>query len=77
MRILKLASFLGLLLLTGCATTFSHPTKNAADFEQDKYACEQVAVQYAANWGAEGNPFIISEQIDRCLKMKGWQVVGH
>ena len=70
------ASILALFFMVGCATTFTHPTKTQADFEQDKYECERIAVQYAADMGAEGNPLIISEQMSRCLQLKyGWQVV--
>lgn len=68
--------FAVLLLLTmgGCApTVFTHPTKNNQDFERDKYDCEKVAEQSAANWGAKGNPFIIADEIKRCLQLKhGW-----
>jgi hypothetical protein len=59
---------------TACAPKiYTHPTKSSYDFDRDKYECEQAASQYSANWGAPGNPFIIAEQIQRCLELKfGW-----
>lgn len=61
-------------LLYGCATTYTHPTKTQEDFTRDKYECEQIATQYAANYGASGNPLIIADETNRCLEQKfGWQ----
>lgn len=66
-----------LLLLIGCApTVYTHPTKNAQDFERDKYDCEKIAEQSAANWGSRGNLFIIADEMKRCLELKfGWTPV--
>jgi hypothetical protein len=35
--------FSALLLLGSCATTYTHPTKNLSQFEQDRAACERTA----------------------------------
>jgi hypothetical protein len=35
--------FPALLLLGGCATTYTHPTKGPDAFERDRVACERVA----------------------------------
>ena len=32
-----------LFLLTGCAITYTHPTKSAKDFEKDQRECELIA----------------------------------
>jgi len=72
MRILFI--ILGCFLLQGCQTLYMHPTKNQDDFVRDQYECEQIATQFSANYGAQGNPFIISNEIKRCLEQKfGWQ----
>jgi len=64
-----------LLVFSGCAPTmYVHPTKDAQDFEHDKYECEKIAEQSAANWGSPGNPFMIANEIRRCLELKyGWK----
>ena len=61
------------LLLTGCATTYTHPTKTAADFAHDKDICQHVGEQSAANWGSQGNIFMIIEEMKKCLTLQyGW-----
>jgi hypothetical protein len=62
-------------IICGCAqTVFVHDNKNAQAFERDKYDCQLVAAQSAANWGSAGNPFIIASEMQKCLKMKhGWR----
>lgn len=61
--------------LAGCAPlVFTHPTKTATDFERDKYECEGEAMQRARAFGDPGNPFIIRDEIVRCLEIKhGWK----
>ena len=63
-----------MLGVAGCATVvYTHSTKNAQDFERDKYECEKVAEQSAANWGSPGNPFMIVEEMRKCLELRyGW-----
>lgn len=62
------------LLLTGCVkTAWVHPSKSASDFQQDRYECEQTATQAACNWRACGNPFVIADELKRCLHLRyGW-----
>jgi len=43
--------FLALLLLGGCATTYTHPTKSVSQFEQDRAACERTAKKTLAAKG--------------------------
>jgi len=78
----RLATFILLLsvigLLFSCAGGYyCHPTKTAQDFERDKYDCEGIGVQRAHQWGFSGNPFIISDEMERCLMIKhGWTRCG-
>lgn len=62
--------------MLGCAPrVFVHSSKNAQDFERDKYDCQQTATQYTANLGFAGNPLIIADEIEKCLTIKyGWRL---
>jgi hypothetical protein len=40
-------------LAGGCTTTYNHPSKRPADFEQDRVECEQFARQSLAARGIE------------------------
>jgi hypothetical protein len=40
-----------LLLLGSCTTTYTHPTKSASHFEQDRGACERTAKKALAAKG--------------------------
>jgi hypothetical protein len=64
-----------LALLFGCAPSkFCHSLKDASQFENDKYDCENMAYAKAHNFGAAGNPFIIIDETRRCLQLKhGWR----
>jgi outer membrane biogenesis lipoprotein LolB len=66
---------LALIMLTGCAPTmYCHPTKDASQFESDKYNCENIGFAKAHQFGASGNPFIIADEMRRCLQLKhGWK----
>ena len=70
----KLTLILIALTLTGCARTqLLHSNKGAAEFNQDKYQCDQEANQYAASIGARGNFLIANERSTECMKLKfGW-----
>jgi len=73
---MKIFFLLILIFISACATThWVHPTKNAQDFERDKYDCEKVAEQSAANTGDRGNIFILANEMSRCLRLKhGWEI---
>ncbi len=62
------------LFVSGCAPTlYCHPSKTQADFDREKYDCEKVAEQSAANWGSKGNIFMIADEMNKCLRLKyGW-----
>ena len=64
-----------ILLCAGCAgAKYYHPTKSEQDRIRDEYECDQIAAQYAANWGYPGNPFIIARESLQCMEIKqGWQ----
>ena len=71
---LLVALFLWDLMLVGCQTNFVHPSKNAADFEQDKYDCRVEAEQSAYAAGQAGNGFWLRNRISYCLQAKhGWR----
>ncbi len=44
-------SFLVLLVLGGCTTTYTHSTKGINDFERDKESCELAARKTLAKQG--------------------------
>lgn len=62
-------------LLAGCATTtmMNHPTKTSID--SDNYECRIEAEQRSANWGAQGNIFMIADWQRECLEHRGWYEV--
>ena len=64
------------ILFFGCAKTIMvNPTKTSFEFERDKYDCHMQAVGYASDMGMKGNPFIIRDEMQRCLEiMHGWRV---
>lgn len=46
-----------LIILGGCAQRlYYHPTKNAQDFERDKYECSIIANNIAGQWKTDGIP---------------------
>lgn len=70
----KIFFLLLVFLISGCATIWTHPTKTSADFNRDYYKCERIATEATENWGYPGNPFIIANEIKKCLQMEcGWQ----
>ncbi|WP_334029390.1 hypothetical protein [Alteromonas sp. P256] len=66
------------LALSGCAAkNFVHNYKGQQEFQRDKYNCQAEATQYAANFGAAGNPLIIADQMESCLVNKyGWRLAA-
>lgn len=66
------------VLLAGCATapTYYHAGKSQADFERDKYDCEQDAYQRAANVGAPSNPILVADYMRDCMLRKHGYTVG-
>ncbi len=68
----KIVLLAGILFLVGGCVggTYRHPNKTQQEFEKDKYECMLIAEQSAANWGSRGNIFMISRDMDQCLKLK-------
>jgi hypothetical protein len=69
------ACMLSMFFINACAQTggYTHATKNADDFERERYECEKIATHKAEDQGASGNPNMVSTETDRCLKVKfGW-----
>lgn len=62
------ASF-ALLMLTGCAVSFSHPTKTDAEFKQDSYDCEKDAAPVR-----DGDQWRRMTRL--CMETKGWKKEG-
>lgn len=56
---------LALLLVVGCQTNVTHPTKNAADFQRDSYECDKdvAAVQ---------DRIRMVTMHRACMRQKGW-----
>ena len=65
-----------LLTLTGCTSTWNHPDplrNNESEFMQDKYDCQSDAMQRTDNLGYSGNPLIMRDFINECMRVKyGW-----
>lgn len=63
-----------IIVVSGCTPRlYVHPTKDARDFNRDKYDCQQVATQNAYQMGMAGNMFWIADQMQQCIEMKhGW-----
>jgi hypothetical protein len=65
-----------ILFIGGCQTTYTHPTKEAQDFERDKYNCDKIAKRLASDAGFPDDPNIIDKETKRCLKLRfGWTPV--
>lgn len=70
------------LLISGCAAprpmNFTHPTKDASEFERDKYACERQSTEYVRSMGFMTqnfgpNPLMVRDETVKCLRLeKGW-----
>lgn len=62
-------------LLSSCAPkVFVKDGAAPGDFERDRYDCEMVATQAAANWGMRGNVFYIAQETQKCMVLKhGWR----
>jgi len=66
-------SLLIMLFIGACAQTrYTHSTKGTQDFERDKYECEKIAKHQAEESGSPGNPFMIADKTDKCLRLNGW-----
>ena len=59
-----------LVVCGGCTTTYYHPTKSEADYQQDMYECETIANQRAADRGLAGNVFAVDDEKKRCMTVK-------
>ena len=66
------------LFFLGCATTYwQHQEKQPEQFNRDKYDCETEAYARSSIRGVPGNPFIVHEEMRRCLQVKhGWEPQG-
>jgi hypothetical protein len=53
-------------ILAGCTTYYHHPS-GKADFNRDKRECERIAEQAYSKNGTR-----VCDEIDRCLKSRGW-----
>ena len=65
MRRVLLAVFLT-TVLAGCTTYYQHPS-GKADFNTDKKECQRIAEQTYSK-----NDTRVCDEIDRCLKSRGW-----
>ena len=61
------------MFVIGCQSTYTHPVKDVQDLERDQNECGKVAKKLANDAGSPGNPVIIGDETERCLKLKfGW-----
>ena len=55
------------LLLTGCATNWTHSTKDDSEYWPDLYRCEVDAAPVQ-------DPYRFAVMRQRCMEVKGWRV---
>jgi len=63
------------ILVSGCATTKWYPSRPDMDealYNRDIYECEKSAEASAHNWGSSGNPFMIANDMCKCMQSRGW-----
>lgn len=63
-------ALLPLFFIVGCGAKYCHQYKSLRDFEKDKYECSLVAQQVAAQWGMQGNPFVLADEMDKCMRYR-------
>lgn len=71
----KISSLILLVIFVlACAQSrYTHPTKSSTDFEREDRECEKIARYKAAQAGSPDNPFLISDERNKCLELKfGW-----
>lgn len=64
------------LLISGCAQTlFVKPGGTPAEFERDKFDCEQRVVTMYGGYAqmGPGHAIMAGDDIRRCLTTKGWR----
>lgn len=66
----SLIPVVALVFCASCATTYHHPEKTEAQFQKDLYECETIANQRTADKGYAGNPFIVQDEIKKCMTIK-------
>lgn len=67
-------ALVALVVLTGCSTTWDHPTKGEVDFQQDDYACRRDA--YATGGAVVAYGVVTPTQnrgmYERCMQARGY-----
>lgn len=58
--------------ISGCAGPKWCHDQGTFNFERDKRECMHQAASYANSWGSAGNPFIILDDTQNCLRDKGY-----
>ena len=67
-RRFPVSRYLLVFLLAGCASTYEHPTKSAADFDREWYECEARFAELVSR-----DPLYGAYMRERCIKAKGWK----
>jgi len=52
------------IIFTGCQSSYTHPIKDAKDFDRDLRECEKMTKHHAS--------IIMDEEMKKCLQLSGW-----
>ena len=76
MNVRTLSTLATLAMISGCGTinSWNHPTRDQAQFMQDRYDCTKDGEQHAAGLGSTGNHIIVADRADECMRVQGYTV---
>lgn len=65
-----------LAMISGCGTInlWNHPTRDQAQFMQDRYDCIRDGEQHTAGLSSTGNHMIVEDRADECMRVQGYTV---
>ena len=76
MDVRTLSTLATLAVISGCGSInlWNHPTRDQAQFMQDRYDCTKDGEQHAARLGSTGNGMIVADRADECMRVQGYTV---
>lgn len=78
LQILKRLLLISVFFAQGCASVqYYKEGVTQEEANRDTYDCRNLSAQSANNWGSPGNPFMIANGYDDCMKNKyGYKAVA-